>query len=244
MDASRAFVAVLALAVTVHAQQFRGYGGSGSPFGGGSGFNDFRGRPGFDISSAERVRAIHGILGALAMVVLFPGGSILVRVVPGRLALWAHALAQLVSICVFIAAVVLGVRLVREVQIPFGDGNIMSNPNINYHPIIGLVVLACLLLQPVLGIIHHVKFKKLGRRQIWSYLHLFNGRVFITLGIVNGAFGLWMARAPTTLKTAYVAVAAAMWSLWMLAAAWGEFRQWRASRREMDQKLVEGETTF
>lgn len=72
------------------------------------------------------MRAIHGILGALAMVVLFPGGSILMRVIPGRLALWAHAVVQLVSLCVFIAAVALGVRLVREVRIPFGDGSIVS----------------------------------------------------------------------------------------------------------------------
>lgn len=120
----------------------------------------------------------------------------------------------------------------------------MSNPNINYHPIIGLVVLVCLLFQPVLGIIHHVKFKALRRRQVWSYLHLFNGRVFITLGMANGGLGLWMARASTTLKTAYIAAAAAMWSLWMLAAVWGEFRRWRANRREMRRKLLLGDVAF
>ncbi|KXX77776.1 hypothetical protein MMYC01_204086 [Madurella mycetomatis] len=241
MDASRKLVAILASASTVHAQQVGGYGG---PFGGAPGSNNSQGGADFEVSSAERVRAIHGILGALAMVVLFPGGSLLIRVLPGRLALWAHALAQLVSICVFIAAVALGIHLVRQVGMPFGDGSIMSNRSINYHPIIGLVVLVCLLFQPVLGIIHHVRFKKLGRRQFWSYLHLFNGRGVITLGIINGGLGLWMAQAPTTLKTAYIAVAAAMWSLWMLAALWDEVRRWRVSRKEMHRKLAEGETSY
>lgn len=124
-----------------------------------------------------------------------------------------------------------------------GIGEQMSNRNVNYHPIIGLVVLVCLLFQPVLGIIHHVRFKKLRRRQFWSYLHLFNGRVFITLGIINGGLGLWMARAPTTLTTAYIAVATVMWSLWMLAALWDEVRRWRANRKEMHRKLAEGEAS-
>jgi uncharacterized membrane protein len=120
----------------------------------------------------------------------------------------------------------------------------LSNPNINYHPIIGLIVFAFLLLQPILGIIHHIKFKKVKRRQVWSYLHLLNGRVFITLGIANGGLGVWMARESTALKTAYVAASGAMWSLWMLSALWGEFRRWRASRREMQRKLGEGDVAF
>jgi len=74
-----------------------------------------------------RARAIHGILAALAMVVLFPAGSIFMRVIPGRFAIWIHGLAQLVAYVVYIAAVGLGLYLVREVQIPFGDGNLVSD---------------------------------------------------------------------------------------------------------------------
>lgn len=109
----------------------------------------------------------------------------------------------------------------------------MSNPDTNYHPIIGLVVLVALSLQPLLGMIHHAKFKKLGRRQIWSYLHIFNGRICITLGITNGALGLYMARESKARKTAYIAVAGVMWGLWMASAAWGELKRWRASKRAL-----------
>jgi hypothetical protein len=107
----------------------------------------------------------------------------------------------------------------------------MSNPNTSYHPIIGIVVLVFLFFQPFLGLIHHAKYKKVGGRQIWSYLHIFNGRIFITLGIANGGLGLWMAGAPERLKTAYIAVAVVMWALWMLSAVWGEWRRWKNAKR-------------
>lgn len=63
-----------------------------------------------------RVRATHGILGAIAMVVLFPGGAILMRVLPGRLAVWMHAVMQIISLAVLIAAVGMGIHLVEEVK--------------------------------------------------------------------------------------------------------------------------------
>ena len=120
----------------------------------------------------------------------------------------------------------------------------MSDPNTNYHPIIGLVVVACLLLQPLFGLIHHARFKRVHRRQIWSYMHLFNGRIFITLGIVNGALGLWQAGASGQVKSAYVGAAGAMWGIWMLVALWGEFRRWKATWRGRRRKFNEGEASF
>ncbi|KAK0615629.1 hypothetical protein B0T17DRAFT_496840, partial [Bombardia bombarda] len=205
-------------------------GGSGSGSGSNGDFGSFQNGAGFDIETAMRARAIHGILGALAMVIFFPAGSIFMRVIPGRFALWIHALAQMIAYCVYIAAVGLGLYL-------------MTNPNTSYHPIIGIVVLVFLFLQPFLGLIHHAKFKKVQRRQIWSYLHIFNGRIFITLGIANGALGLYMAGESNTLKKAYIAVAIVMWVLWMLSAFWGELRRWRASKRGIQprRKFSDGE---
>ena len=106
----------------------------------------------------------------------------------------------------------------------------MSNPDFNYHPIIGLVVLAMLMFQPLLGFVHHVQFKKTGGRQMWSYLHMFNGRIFIPLGIANGALGLWLAGESKKLKTAYIAVSILTVSLWILAACWSEWRRWKKNK--------------
>ena len=121
----------------------------------------------------------------------------------------------------------------------------MADPSINYHPIIGLVVMACLIVQPVLGLIHHEKFKKVQRRQVWSYLHLVNGRLCITLGIINGAFGLWMAGASDGLKIGYVAVAGGMWALWMVTAVWCEWKRWLEARmRWKGRRRIDGEAFF
>jgi predicted Na+-dependent transporter len=83
---------------------------------------------------------------------------------------------------------------------------------------------------------------------MWSYLHLFNGRIMITLGIINGGLGLYLAGASQSLKTAYAVVAAVLWALWMLAAFAGEIRRCRADRKAvrdpaLDQrpKMQDGE---
>ncbi len=62
------------------------------------------------------MRAIHGILGTLAVVVLFPTGGVLVRVLHGRRALWAHGLMQVLALAVLVGALGLGVHLVQEVK--------------------------------------------------------------------------------------------------------------------------------
>jgi hypothetical protein len=54
----------------------------------------------------------------MAFVILLPIGAMTMRVVPGRLALWLHAITQLVAYIFFIAAAALGIWLVREVRLP------------------------------------------------------------------------------------------------------------------------------
>lgn len=215
----------------------RNGGGDGNnPFGDGSGNpNGGAGFVSFDISAATRYRWIHGILCSLAMVLLFPIGSILMRVVPGRFAIWIHAAFQVVAMLVHIAGVGLGIYLVTLVQLPFSDGgNLLTNDATKYHPIIGLVTLALLLPQPIVGWLHHAKFMRVRRRQIWSYIHLFNGRVGITIGIINGGLGLNLAAATASRKRTYIIVAAVMWALWMLVALWAEVKKARASRKIKD----------
>ena len=201
-----------------------GYNGDGDGDGDGSGF---AGVFGSSLQRAIHYRTIHGILASVAMVVLFPVGSSLMRLVPGRFAIWAHALLQLTAYALYIAGAALGIYLVKTVRIPFAGGNLLTNPRTSYHPILGLVVLATLFFQPLLGYVHHKRFKQLGRRTIWSHLHLWNGRIGITAGIINGGLGLHLARASRRGKTAYIVVAVILWSLWMLAAIISEARRAR-----------------
>ncbi len=99
------------------------------------------------------------------------------------------------------------------------------------HPIMGIVTLVTLLPQPLLGYLHHRKFKQVQRRQFWSYMHIFNGRIGVTVGIVNGFMGLGLAQAPQYYKTVYVVVAAIIWVLWMLTALVYELRRMRRNKR-------------
>ncbi|RYP82240.1 hypothetical protein DL769_001734 [Monosporascus sp. CRB-8-3] len=190
--------------------------------GNGDGFRG--GTPGFPGDGAMHYREIHGILAAIAFVGLFPLGSIFVRVIPGRFAWIVHAITQTVAYIMFIGAAVLGLYLVNMIQIPPNGASLLETSTVNVHPIVGIVILALLFFQPIFGLVHHVKFKRLGRRTAWSYLHLWNGRAMVTLGIVNGGLGLGLARAPPGSIAAYSVVAAIVWLLWVLAAVHGELR--------------------
>ncbi|ORY62055.1 uncharacterized protein BCR38DRAFT_437282 [Pseudomassariella vexata] len=213
---------------------FDGDGGfDGNDDGNGDGFGDsFQNGIGFDIQQAMSYRNIHGILAAVAFVALFPLGSIFMRVIPGRFAWIIHGITQMIAYIVYIAGAALGIYLVRMVQIPPNNSSLLEMEQTRAHPIIGLVVLAVLFLQPVLGWIHHIRFKALGRRTAWSYAHLFIGRTTITLGIINGGLGLQLAGASDSAITAYSIVAAIMWTLWVIAAAYGEVKKRRVVKKQ------------
>ena len=51
------------------------------------------------------------------------------RVIPGRLAIWVHAIFQILATCIFIAAAGLGIYLVKNVTLPRG-GSLVSYPSI------------------------------------------------------------------------------------------------------------------
>lgn len=122
---------------TIDLQQHYGPFGSNGPFGSGGGNsnggtaggrngNGFPGLFGINLQDAIHYRTIHGILASLSIVVLFPVGSILMRVVPGRFAIWTHGLFQMMAFLLYIAAAALGIYLVKMVTIPFTGGSLVS----------------------------------------------------------------------------------------------------------------------
>ncbi|CAN8097938.1 unnamed protein product [Discula destructiva] len=213
--------------------QFTGFGGS---FGGDDDNNGFGFGPGSGgaavglgagFSRSGQVAA-HGILASLAFVVLFPLGAIAMATLTGRRAVWVHALVQMVGWVLFVAAAALGFVIVQEARIPGSDeGWFITNPSTRYHPIIGIVLFILILVQPVLGWLHHRQFKIHERRTVVSHMHLLNGRVLIVLGIVNGGLGLQMAGAVDEVKLAYTIVAAVVGGAWGLVTVLGEVRRRR-----------------
>lgn len=237
---------VLAIATLAHpaVAQFGGWGGGGwnggnsgsgySGYGGGSSSSDGDGDSsfgfgygaGFDYNTAMRRRSAHGIVATVAFVILFPLGAILLRIIPGRWSVRIHFVVQILAWLLYIAGFALGVVLLR--MLPSGAGqSLLSSSPANAHPIIGIVVFAMLLIQPLLGYIHHRQFKRYQRRKVASHLHLWDGRIAIVLGIVNGGLGLRLAGASETLKLAYTIVAAITGGAWVILALLSECRRGR-----------------
>lgn len=227
---------LLAAAPLVSAQYGFGYGGGGypgNPYSGGSnpnggGSSQFGGPSQSFIDSRQKILIAHGVLAALAFVLFFPLGSILIRLGTFRGVWLVHGIFQLFAYIVYIVAFGLGVWMVNT--IPY---NLLDT----YHPIIGIVLFVLLFFQPILGYVHHVQYKKYSRRTVWSYGHLWLGRIVITLGMINGGLGMLLASdAPAFLSfrptrgqiIAYGVIAGIMWLLWVAAAFVGERRRAKA----------------
>lgn len=205
---------------------FGGYGPGGNSNNYGGPYGSGRGGPSQSfIDSRQKILIAHGVLAALAFVLFFPVGSILIRLGSFRGVWLVHGIFQLFAYIVYIVAFGLGVWMVNN--IPY---NLLDY----YHPIIGIVVFVLLFFQPILGFVHHVKCKKHSRRTVWSYGHLWLGRIVITLGIINGGLGMLLASdAPAFLAfrptkgqiIAYGVVAGIMWLAWVAAAIVGERRR-------------------
>ena len=165
-------------------------------------------------SNRQAMLIAHGVLASLAFVILFPAGAIAIRLasIPGIA--WIHGGFQIFAYMVYIAATGLGINLAC------GLGLLNS-----YHPIIGLVVLAVLFFQPIIGVLHHRLFKVHNGRTLWSYGHIWLGRATITLGIINGGLGLRLANNTNSGKIAYGVIAGFMWLAWVAAMVIGEKRR-------------------
>ncbi|KAI3323343.1 hypothetical protein HD806DRAFT_496328 [Xylariaceae sp. AK1471] len=214
-----------------------GYGGSSGNGGASSssfGFGINASNAGFDYTSALRYRSIHGVLAAIAFAFLFPLGSIVMRVTPSRHAWILHGFIQLLAYALYIAAAGLGLYLVSIVRIPPSGTSLLDAAATNAHPIIGIVLLSILFFQPLLGVLHHRRFKKRGTRTWVSHAHLWIGRLSITLGIINGGLGLALAGATGGPVIAYAVVGGIMWILWLLAALFGEYRRTRALKKRKE----------
>jgi hypothetical protein len=79
--------------------------------------------------------------------------------------------------------------------------------------------------QPFLGLMHHIGFRRKGRRGFMSWIHVWLGRFLITLGMINGGLGLLLANnANYGEVVAYGVVAGVIWLVMMALGLLGDLR--------------------
>lgn len=167
--------------------------------------------------SSINTRAVlltHGVLASLAFVFLFPLGGILIRLGSFPCLIWVHAGIQLFAWLLFITAFGLGLY--------YGKTN---NYMKEAHPIIGIVLLIILLLQPLIGWLHHKRFVQTGGRSAFSYSHIWVGRIAIILGMINGGLGLKLSSVRTSYVIVYSVFAGIMGVAYLGAIGYGEMKR-------------------
>ncbi|KAK0786752.1 hypothetical protein LTR91_024349 [Friedmanniomyces endolithicus] len=181
-------------------------------------------------SKKQRMLNAHVVFACIAFVALLPMGAILVRVASFKMLVRIHVAIQALALVSYMVAVGLGLYL--AISLDLLD---------QAHPFVGLVLFALLLMQPILGLVHHRFYKKHIGRTLWSYAHLSVGRLSIFLGLINGGLGLQLAFAGPRAKMIYGIVAGVVGVCYLAAIALGEAKRKRTEGRQgQDEKERNG----
>lgn len=87
-----------------------------------------------------------------------------------------------------------------------------------------------MILQPILGLIHHYRYRKTQDRTWWTHVHIWYGRVLIFLGIITGGLGLKLAGNTTSGKIAYGTIGGLVSLAYIGAIAYMELSSLRTNR--------------
>lgn len=168
-----------------------------------------------------------------AFAFLMPMGAILIRAARLRNLVWYHAAIMIFAYALALVGLGLGVYIAivpesqvfklpldlvisrRSCSLTVFKSQIVAS---NGHPIIGILVVGLLLLQPPLGIIHHYIFKRKQTRTIWSTVHVWWGRALVTVAIINGGLGLQLSGDIVKGEIAYGVIAGVIWLTWMVVS--------------------------
>ncbi|KAL4742217.1 hypothetical protein BDV11DRAFT_181352 [Aspergillus similis] len=125
----------------------------------------------------------HGVAMGISFGIIFPLGAILLRVVHSKYGVYAHIGCQLLAYVLMIAGLAIGIRV----------GKILDRLHNNGHTILGTVIIVFLLIQPFIGFWHHRQYRKTQKAGKWAHVHIWIGRIFLLLGLINGGTGLKLA---------------------------------------------------
>lgn len=196
----------------------------------------------------------HGTVMGFTFAFLFPLGAILIRVASFRGLIWLHAAVQSLAYALALVGLGLGIYIAvypesqvcqtssRSMWDRSGANTLQITGEGKGHPIIGIVVVGSLYLQPVLAVLHHEMYKKTLKRTIWGISHVWWGRIMVTLGIINGGLGLQLSGNTTKGEIAYGVVAGVIWLVWVAVAVMSQLNT-RGTRGETGEKVSKNGTS-
>ncbi len=174
-------------------------------------------------------------LAALSLHIPSPLRPKRLRVVPH-----IHAPIQVLALVMMIGAMGLGIDIAHDLH--------YWSP-VRAHIVIGLIATCTIILvQPAMGVLQHLHFKRTGGRSVYGYVHRWVGRVAIVLGWVNSGLGFQLVGIGTIVHAHSLVrnfiIMGVLGGLWLLLVVWDGLRGRRggSEKGSGEKGLMEAKT--
>ncbi|KAJ5894540.1 hypothetical protein N7495_006231, partial [Penicillium taxi] len=141
---------------------------------------------------------IHAVFVCVAIILLMPTGVVYLRLSP-RSVRW-HWVNQTLSSILAIIGIIVGFYLSHLFT--------KSQSHHSAHQIIGTLILLAILAQLVMGVWHHLSYKRIQLPTIFGKIHRYLGYVIMFAAIVNGGIGLYWSNASHAVMIGYSIIVA------------------------------------
>ena len=100
------------------------------------------------------------------------------------------------------------------------------------------MIVILLVFQPILGYVHHLKYKRYHAPSPYTHAHVWFGRVIVSAGLIDGLLGCLLAGKGTGTIVAYCVVAGGVWVIWILVVIFAAKRQKKSGTYTSDIRMA------
>ena len=164
-------------------------------------------------------------LGAISLHLPLPSFLSKIRIVPS-----VHVPIQILGLAMMIGAMGLGIDIAKDLH--------FFSRRAPAHVVIGLLATSMIIvIQPAMGILQHLYFRKTRGKSVYAYIHRWTGRVATTLGMINQGLGFQLVGIGTVVH-AHSLVRNFMFlgilgGIWFTLAMWSWLRGYMMKRESV-----------